>query len=876
MTTTKNPFVRLGQGVSLFPPRLHSLLRQITEAGSPADEFQCYCNFVESLAKYLSQLCNSEYKNRPAEQADEKLEAMLRGVSGNVSFGHYAQALRVFTERLETASFRIPELADVLRSREFPTEVIRQIKGFQIIRTGRSEFEVPPHRLRGYVDKHLPGPKALVKGRLDDFLSILVEFRNRGVAHQEEDGWFPRDKQMYSLVVDLLAPSVEALLEWRPLHHLLTDYEIVDVDPKDAWPIESGRACRVRKRRILSGLAPLGRSHLRLPREWTVRETYVGKRTKEPHELVAVVRSFDFPATIHSAEQLHRRYSRQYISLYLEHGLITPAQRENTLGALGRQLSISPADIQKLELAIQKAINDDSDEEGRREQTLTRLSELLGPEWRTIQGDVAVALETLNKRRHAHVFDLVNNSYMMSFEQIRAQTELNDFDLQSVLVELEQEGRVRRVGPGGADEVHHGHFKAQNLQRAEDLRAILSAVEAGVTAKRKYPGSFWDLIKLCEALLAEDGLALKPGELERIEEMFERPDRQVAEVSEGGEQTPLVLSVDGIELRAESVRDLFEKAWALLDKRGIDARSRLPFRLGRTRYLVNVEPVHANGTPFGVMCPVGDVYFEGNLRRDRALREVERFLRDLGALKPASEGRSLDSELGAEASEAASAEADTLVQRRLTISDIEGGGTLVVEGRTVKGFLGALIDVLVEHGAPIDSVLPVRAGRVKYFLAEEPYHADGQEFEDALERDGYFVNVGFTFDRALELSRDLCRQLGLRVEAPEEPEAEEKEEVALRVEVSDQVIEGKAVPAFLAAAVEHLWQRGLLSEEDIPLKVGRVRYLVAALPRHDHGREFIRPIEIDLGGQTYFIEANVTRRGALDMVRDILASKGET
>jgi hypothetical protein len=70
-----------------------------------------------------------------------------------------------------------------------------------------------------------------------------------------------------------------------------------------------------------------------------------------------------------------------------------------------------------------------------------------------------------------------------------------------------------------------------------------------------------------------------------------------------------------------------------------------------------------------------------------------------------------------------------------------------------------------------------------------------------------------------------------------------------------------------------LFEAGILQAQDVPYKSGRVRYLISEIPTHDHGRDFIRPVEIEVDGRRYFIETNVSRRGAVDLAVRLLASR---
>ncbi|MFO7567101.1 MAG: hypothetical protein R6X02_30935, partial [Enhygromyxa sp.] len=85
-------------------------------------------------------------------------------------------------------------------------------------------------------------------------------------------------------------------------------------------------------------------------------------------------------------------------------------------------------------------------------------------------------------------------------------------------------------------------------------------------------------------------------------------------------------------------------------------------------------------------------------------------------------------------------------------------------------------------------------------------------------------------------------------------------------QIGDQTITADSVPSFFRVALTALFEQGILTAQDIPYKAGRVRYLISDVPIHDHNREFIRPLELELGGVTYFVEANVGRRLALEMI----------
>ncbi|MBL9099433.1 MAG: hypothetical protein JNL82_00665 [Myxococcales bacterium] len=862
-------FPKTSEIFTKFPVTLIGHLRQIMRAPSAFEAFRCYCNLLEWHTTYLANLANSVYKDRPGDHVDERLEAHLRAASLPLSFGTVVGGLRALAQSSVDFSTKLPELAMIVSER-LPVEPTRMVKAFQTIRKGRETYQIPPSHLSLYLKDNIPGESSLGKCTLDAFLSEIVIYRNKGLAHQSEESWFPNDPQMYTLLVGYLGPALDELLSWAPMAALLSNYEVVEGGPE--LPSHAGvRMCDVTRSSVTEGFAPLGSSTLALGAGQQPDRRYIARRTPSPTELQAVVCHVHFPQTLQTSDLLFCRYARHYLLAYLERGLITKTQRQSDLEPLLRKLAIPDAGRQKIESEIQQVIfKYRPDELANRESLQQQLAVILGNEWAQVQTQVLQFLERLPQRRTDHIFEQIYNNAIMSFEQLRAESELSEPDLDSVLENLEQDGRVRRMG-GSLDRAH-AHFKTQDPNKPASFREILEEFRSRASRTKKYPGFIWKLIVLCESLLADDGIALSEGEVLGYLGLFEgfapsgaSPD---PEESEGA----MLLRVGEEDIRANSVRDLFAALAELLRRRGISPSAAVPHLVGRTRYLVNFKPEHANGTPFAVPVHIGELVFEASRKREQALSEAIDFLGRLGlsASSPDIEDRREAQEDSIDSNEEETSSSLLGLEIRTESAD----SPKLIDGPTVPRFFTNLLEYLLGLGISLDEKLPVRAGRVRYLLAEEPYHANNRRFDTFIERGGYFMNTNFSYEQAMLHARMLCEELGLQA-TPVDGAVDDPQDtsVTLQLDFDGQKIFATEVPEFFSQALTVLYEKGVLSDADIPYKSGRVRYLIAESPIHDHGRAFIRPVEVYLGGHRYFIEANISRQGALELVQRLVAKK---
>ncbi len=869
-----------------FPRRLITPLRNIVDSNSAKEALGNYCSLFDVLLGYLANIGNSIYVAQPLDAAQPKIERRLREVSGPLALGDKLTGIEIFAAADLDLDSSVPELRQILTEQRLPERCNQMSRAFAAVRKGCMDFSIPPTHLPRYIDQHLAASASQSKCSIVTLCKALLPIRNKGYAHLDEDSWFPNNPRMFALVCEYLGPAVDELLTWPPMKALLTNYEVVEVlAPASGNP----RASPIARVDLADGRSPLRTSALRLGPTFKPDKgaRFLSRRTSHAGELEAVVRYIRFPKALESSDLLAQRYAGVYLHAYLDRGLITPTQRQTKLAPTISQLALPERDWRRVESELQGVINlYSSDDPELRQQNLTRLQAVLGTAWPDHEASVETLLEELPERREDYIHEQIENNSIMSFADLRIESELSEPDLDTVLAELEQQERVRQINTGVGSERLNGYFKVQDPGRATQLRGLLDELRERRRSKKGYPAPVWRLVELCARLLADDGLALQEGELEGYAELFtDDPGAHVA--AEDDDARSMVLYVGDNELRADNVRELLTLVWEFANGRGLDTDALLPMLLGRSRYLVARTPEHANGTAFATPIEVGEVVFEGNMRRNRALAEAIRLLGYLGieASSPEIEPARRDFDEGEEPGHLESGVQDSeddLEDKRdeapeVLMIEITAPGAAEatkIEGSTVRRFFASLLTFLVDHNAPLADIAPVATGRVRYFLAEEPYHRNDRRFDSMIEREGYFINTAYTYAQALSAAKLLADKLGWPAQIQGRAGDDEGAGgTPLTMSIGDLRVEAPSVPQFLREVITTLFATGTLSASDVPYKSGRVRYLIAETPTHDHGRDFIRPIEIESDGRRYFIEANVSRQGALDLVERLVASK---
>lgn len=851
------PLPKVAEVFHEFPLRLIKPLRSIVDASSASDALTKYGNFFDTLIGYLADLANSVYAAQDTSSANDKIEKELRNVKLPLTMGRKNAGFGAFGPIADVLKQKIPELEPLLKDLRLPPACIRMTRAFMAIETGCRNYGVSPSHLSKYVDDQLRGGSNSFT--LYQMCKSLVEVRNAS-AHVGADTWFPNDVRMFEIACRYLAPATDELLTWAPMKSLLTKYEVVEVQaPANA----SSRICPIARIDLGDGRGPLGASSLHLTEGIRAQRgvCVVALRTEHPSKLEGLVPYIKFPTNLLSHEHINRSYADIYLRAYLESGLITAWKRENELSPKVKELAVrAPKDI---EAAVQAALKCDSGDPAGRRACLTNLAELCGEHWAAQQDRVEAQLPTILERRKKHIFDLIDNNGLMTFMQLRTEVELDPQDLEEVLVELTKEGRVSDL-PGKRYKAHDPTYRAR-------LLALLGEM-ASAPHRPHLPIQALEIVKLCATLLQDDGVPVSDADLDQYKVLFDLEGTSTPDQADSEDSMQLLVG-DRV-LRPRNVRDLFKQLMATLVERKVDFISALPWTLGRSRYLAAQEPLHSNGTPFKNPIQVGSVAFEGNVGRVQALSETIRLLAHFGIEasspdieQPRSEPDTVEDVVESDDEDESESEVPEDAPT-LLVCPPGSDESFRVTGPTVRRFLAALLDILIEHGADIGSVAPVSTGRVRYLLAEEPYHRNGRAFDAWIERDGYCINVAYTYEQAVAVSEQLCRALGWTVLRPNDASRANGTEPLL-LEIGDQTITADDVPSFFRLASAALYDQEILTQQDIPYKLGYTRYLIAREPRHENGGDFIRPIEVVLGGVRYWMEANVGRAQAVQLIERI-------
>jgi hypothetical protein len=200
---------------------------------------------------------------------------------------------------------------------------------------------------------------------------------------------------------------------------------------------------------------------------------------------------------------------------------------------------------------------------------------------------------------------------------------------------------------------------------------------------------------------------------------------------------------------------------------------------------------------------------------------------------------------------------------------------------TVPELLRAIMARFGAEPALLDNV-PFASGPRRYLVAREARHIAGNPFRGPLRVAGsglvfeanqsrfsalksvsqWFAAAGIPVERA-EVDGLSLDKLEARAATVREVLAASSDDPRLHLHLRidggpTAVFRGTTVGDFLRNIVHVLVDAGRLKDDDLPVPLGRVRYLVAATPRHADGRPFDAPVEAD----GLFIESALPRKDA--------------
>ena len=106
------------------------------------------------------------------------------------------------------------------------------------------------------------------------------------------------------------------------------------------------------------------------------------------------------------------------------------------------------------------------------------------------------------------------------------------------------------------------------------------------------------------------------------------------------------------------------------------------------------------------------------------------------------------------------------------------------------------------------------------------------------------------------------------------PTARHTEAIDLRLLVNGRVISGETVAKFLVAVFEFIVKKKALARISVPFRTTGQNYLLAKSPVHPSTRPFANFRQVNVGGQTLFLNTNHPRFFALRQGYELLRAAG--
>jgi hypothetical protein len=878
--------------------------------------------FVELVTKRLCDLFNSEYFFRPA--ADAKLERRLRLLKekqGKLAFGDLAGALDEFSKLLPDG-YVMPELRQVFEA-YVPESVSSAIKAIDTLIDAREEFEIPVSRLGAYVAMRMKGQSA-GRNRVSALLWRVSRIRN-AFAHPEgratettgeQDpplasqgkSWWVETPEFYALLNGYLVPAIKGWLLWAPMYALLTRYEVVLV--RNPVIQEGGRYRAQCQRYQLVPPFPPGDIVSSTPFESDTQ--VVARVLEQSDDLEMLLRVRRFPAGREDRPRLAARYLADFAHAFCNDARIDDQERQALL-ALRTESDLSESEARDIE---EKVINRWL-RACRPGQTTGRVSVLppAGESRRHLLAWLCSDEEEPNEQASLEaagvlgaladsLIGIIRNDGVMSISGLTHAAGLPVRATSFVLERLIAEQKVARVGRVGED-VPDAMYQHRDPTDWIEFVGVLETIRAEHDRGAAVPGFVGRLLKLTRELLLDAGHQ-PDGKVDADYNLLlslvrDVPGNGRATAGQPVETTerdvePLRVFVDGQALEDSGVAGLIRRVMGRVrnDPRlhaAMDpaASEVLPFKAGRSRYFVSLSAEHLNGTPFQYAIKEDvagtTLHFEGNFPREVAQYHLQRFLEACGFTgRPVEDGAIRADEIGvappsAEVAVEEETEQDGDGADSPAYADLPGicamsGDTVEFEarGETVPRFFEAFLRVLTSKGF-IDKIdLPFAMGRVRYLLAEAPFHRDGRPFLRQVAWDGVYAEASIPWEAALDHASRVCATLGFESKATQPSAWSSATNLAVRLDTG-LLVDGEDVRSFARRLMDMFRDDGIL-DDVLGWKTGGVRYLVWVEPHHAPGRDFKLPLEYVTEDKKYFVECQASRQQMLNYALRLLKEKG--
>lgn len=734
-------------------------------SGPPRERFDAAMELTERIAKRACEFLNSVYLHsaRLAGATIPEVERKLVELGRkNMSFGDYVSSIEFFLRVLGPSNLHASvapfwsEFAVPLRGMLLPQAVSEDNAALDLIKTARTSYEIPVSSIKRYVDDHRGG--GLKKLSVATVLSMAATYRNAKAHHH---AWFADEPLWYALIMERWRRILEQVVLHAPVYRLLATVEVVSTRA-DMRIASAGRFLSDASRDELHELVrPMTESRIESTEPLSPGRHWARRTEDDAAPLLWLFPWRDFPENVEPPAVREQRYRARSVKLYLAVGALRATDVDATLRALRTELGIEDKAAQALQEEVIGAIRAaeaevrGGEDKGAAERLITLIRH-----FESEFPDMKHELALLDERRAQTVHLLIADQFPISHPSLLHASEMHAEDLERALQRLlsgtDPTRVVRKVEPAPG----RAYYRIPSTRAAEEFTATIDRIGN----QPKLVEELRPLLEICQQFFAEEGHPDLPG---AISQVLRRGgyDGGVPVADEASLEAPhLLFAARGQVVKESSVPDLLRE---IVRRFGADQalQQKIPFASGRTRYLVAREARHAGGQDFirPLEFKEHGLIFEANQSRLSALKSLRQWFTDaqISVERAEIDGQSID-ELGAqgagvEAAGAASSDEDLILHIRL------GERPEKVSGPTAGTFLSRIVTLLVEEGKLTVEQLPVRIGRVRYLIAQEPKHANGRRFDSPVEAEGMYIESALTRADARFHATTLCLSAGVEV-----------------------------------------------------------------------------------------------------------------